>query len=88
MVSLTTKCDTASYPVLVFIHGGGFTEGGCAVPIYDGANLAKRGIVVVTLNYRLGTLGFLAHRSSRVNKTAGLEIMLSGPDCGPQLDQE
>ena len=56
-----TKAAETPYPVLVFVHGGGFTEGGSAVPIYDGANLAKRGVVVVTLNYRLGTLGFLAH---------------------------
>jgi para-nitrobenzyl esterase len=56
-----TEAREKQYPVLVFVHGGGFTEGGSAVPIYDGANLAKRGVVVVTLNYRIGTLGFLAH---------------------------
>lgn len=48
-------------PVYVWIHGGGYTEGSTAVPVYDGENLAKRGIVVVTINYRLGVLGFLAH---------------------------
>jgi para-nitrobenzyl esterase len=47
--------------VMVFLHGGGFTYGGAGVPLYDGANLAKRGVVVVTLNYRLGILGFFAH---------------------------
>jgi para-nitrobenzyl esterase len=47
-------------PVLVFIHGGGFSIGSGSVPIYNGAALARRGIVVVTLNYRLGPLGFLA----------------------------
>jgi para-nitrobenzyl esterase len=51
----------AKLPVLVYIHGGGFTEGSASVPIYDGTKLARRGIVVVTLNYRLGPLGFLAH---------------------------
>jgi para-nitrobenzyl esterase len=49
------------YPVMVFLHGGGFTYGAAGVPLYDGAALAKRGVVVVTLNYRLGRLGFFAH---------------------------
>lgn len=48
-------------PVLVFIHGGGFGGGGAALPIYDGAALARRGVVVVTLQYRVGVFGFLAH---------------------------
>jgi len=46
-------------PVLVWIHGGGFTEDGARN--YDGSKLAADGIVVVTINYRLGALGFLAH---------------------------
>ena len=49
------------YPVMVFLHGGGFTYGSAGVPLYDGAALARRGVVVVTLNYRLGVLGFFAH---------------------------
>ena len=48
-------------PVMVWIHGGGFAVGSGAEPRYDGANLAARGIVVVTLNHRLNALGFLAH---------------------------
>lgn len=48
-------------PVLVFVHGGGFVEGSGSVAVYDGANLARKGLVVVTINYRLGTLGFFAH---------------------------
>lgn len=48
-------------PVLVFLYGGSFLHGGSAAPVYDGANLAAAGpVVVVTLNYRLGALGFLA----------------------------
>ncbi|MBN8809318.1 MAG: carboxylesterase family protein [Sphingomonas sp.] len=50
-----------TYPVMVFIHGGGFTYGAAGVPLYDGAALAKRGVVLVTINYRLGRLGFFAH---------------------------
>jgi len=48
------------WPVMVYLHGGSFTGGGGAVPIYDGSALARRGVIVVTLNYRLGPLGFLA----------------------------
>jgi para-nitrobenzyl esterase len=48
-------------PVLFWIHGGGFAAGSGAEPRYDGARLAARGIVVVTVNYRLGAFGFLAH---------------------------
>lgn len=47
-------------PVFVYIHGGGFQEGSGAVPVYDGEGLAKKGLVVVTINYRLGVFGFLA----------------------------
>jgi len=48
-------------PVFVYIYGGGFHQGGTAVPIYDGEGLAKKGLVVVTINYRVGIFGFLAH---------------------------
>ncbi|PVM77529.1 carboxylesterase/lipase family protein [Caulobacter radicis] len=48
-------------PVYVFIHGGAYQAGGASVPAYDGAGLARKGAVVVTLNYRLGLFGFFAH---------------------------
>lgn len=48
-------------PVMVWIHGGGFTSGSGHQPSYDGTQLAKRGVVVVTINYRLGALGFMTH---------------------------
>jgi para-nitrobenzyl esterase len=54
----TLRLD-AERPVLVWIHGGGFTED--ASRNYDGSKLAADGIVVVTIDYRLGALGFLAH---------------------------
>ncbi len=48
-------------PVLVWVHGGAFMAGSAAQPLYDGASLARRGVMVVTLNYRLGKFGFFAH---------------------------
>ncbi len=48
-------------PVMVWIHGGGNTTGGTAETPYDGANLARRGVVVVSIAYRLGPFGYLAH---------------------------
>lgn len=48
-------------PVLFWIHGGGYNSGSGSVPVYEGQALARRGIVVVTVNYRVGVLGFLAH---------------------------
>jgi carboxylesterase type B len=47
--------------VLVWVHGGANTEGSGAVPVYDGTGLARKGLVVVTINYRLGVFGFFAH---------------------------
>ena len=60
-VNVWTPGTTGKRPVMVWIHGGGFTNGSAAMPLYWGDALAKRGIVVVTLAYRLGALGFLAH---------------------------
>jgi carboxylesterase type B len=51
----------ANKPVFVYYHGGGFTTGGSSCPIYDGKALAEKGIVYVSVNYRLGAFGFLAN---------------------------
>ena len=56
----TPGLDDAARPVMVWIHGGGLTIGSGSETYYDGSNLAARGdVVVVTINYRLGVLGFL-----------------------------
>ena len=56
----TPACDDGARPVMVWIHGGGFVNGSGSVPWYDGTRLALRGdVVVVSINYRLGALGFL-----------------------------
>jgi para-nitrobenzyl esterase len=48
-------------PVMVWIHGGSLRSGNLASGLYDGSQLARKGVIVVTVNYRLGVLGFLAH---------------------------
>ncbi|MFM2476507.1 carboxylesterase/lipase family protein [Celerinatantimonas sp. MCCC 1A17872] len=48
-------------PVMVWIHGGGFVNGGSASPVYKGQAFAKSGVIFVSFNYRLGRLGFFAH---------------------------
>jgi len=48
-------------PVMVWIHGGAFIQGTGGTPFYDGTHFAQRGVVFVTVNYRLGRLGFFAH---------------------------
>lgn len=51
----------AKLPVMVWIHGGALITGAGSLPLYDGTHLSERGAVVVTLNYRLGPLGFFSH---------------------------
>lgn len=48
-------------PVVVWIYGGGFTSGGSACPVYDGEATAQKGVVFVSVNYRVGPFGFFAH---------------------------
>src|SRR5579872_2469001 len=70
----TPKVDANKRPVMVFIHGGAFIEGSARNTWYDGTTLAERGdVVVVTLQYRLGALGFL-----ELSEIAGKEYAESG----------
>ena len=55
------KTSNEKRPVIVWIYGGGFVSGGSACGIYDGEELAKKGVVFVSINYRVGVFGFLAH---------------------------
>jgi para-nitrobenzyl esterase len=57
----TAKNTDERLPVMVWIHGGAFNFGSASQPEYNGKNLAKKAVVVVTLNYRLGPLGFFVH---------------------------
>ncbi|MFN3997835.1 carboxylesterase/lipase family protein [Algoriphagus sp.] len=75
-LNVWTAADKADEkrPVMVWIYGGGFGSGGSTVPLYDGEDLAKKGIVVVNINYRVGILGFLAHpelSSENPDQTSG-----------------
>lgn len=59
-------------PVIVWIHGGSLVTGSSKEMLYDGARLASEGIVLVSLNYRLGVLGFLAHPDLSAESPAGI----------------
>lgn len=70
-------------PVMVWIYGGGFTGGATAIPLYDGTNLARKGVILVSIAYRLGPFGFLADReltqeSKRSSGNYGLLDQIAG----------
>lgn len=58
-------------PVMVWIHGGGFVNGGSSPAVYDGSAFARRGVVFVSMNYRLGRFGFFAHPALRAETPKG-----------------
>jgi carboxylesterase type B len=71
----TTK---SALPVKVWIYGGGEDAGGISNPLYNGCNLAKDDTVMVSINYRLGPLGFLALESAGIGGNFGIEDILLG----------
>ena len=60
-LNVWTKGPGGARPVMVWIHGGAFRVGSGSLAVYDGTRFAQRGVVLVTLNYRLGRFGFFAH---------------------------
>ena len=78
------KSADEKLPVMVWLHGGGFTIGSPTLLSYQGDKLAKRGVIVVTVAYRLGALGFLAHpdlsaeSAHHVSGNYGLLDMIAG----------
>jgi len=84
-LNVWTPAKTASEKraVMVWIYGGGFAGGMTNVPTYEGTNLAKKGVVVVSVAYRLGGFGFLAHpelskESGKGSGNYGLQDMIAG----------
>jgi para-nitrobenzyl esterase len=71
-LNVWAPADAASAPVFVWIHGGALLSGSSKETIYDGAQLAARGIVVVSINYRLGVLGYLAHPELSAESPLGI----------------
>lgn len=71
-------------PVLVWIYGGGFSFGSTSTPVHNGEHLARKGVVLVSINYRVGSLGFLAHpelsaeSAHHVSGNYGLRDMIAG----------
>jgi para-nitrobenzyl esterase len=78
------KSPSERLPVMVWIYGGGFTGGATAFPTYDGASLAHKGVIVVSVAYRVGAFGFLAHpeldreSSAHASGTYGLMDQIAG----------
>jgi para-nitrobenzyl esterase len=60
-LNIWTPARARQAPVFVWIHGGALSTGVGSQPMYDGTRLAEQGVIVVTINYRLGVLGYLAH---------------------------
>ena len=64
----TPAADRGRRPVMVFVHGGGFVTGSTRAALYDGSAFARDGIVLVTVNYRLGIPGFLDLAGAPANR--------------------
>ncbi len=70
--------STSNLPVKVWIFGGGEDSGGISDPLYNGCNVAEEGSLLVSINYRLGPLGFLALENSDITGNFGIEDILLG----------
>jgi para-nitrobenzyl esterase len=84
-LNVWTPAKTASdkLPVMVWIYGGGFVGGMTGIPGYDGTRLAEKGVVLVSVAYRLGVFGFLAHpelskESGKGSGNYGIQDMVAG----------
>lgn len=71
-LNVWAKQGATKAPVMVWIHGGALTTGSGSEPMYDGTKLAERGVVVVSINYRLGVLGYLAHPQLSVESNGNI----------------
>lgn len=71
-LNIWAPTESKNAPVFVWIHGGNLVRGSSQQAMFDGANLAKRGIVVVSINYRLGVFGYFAHRELSAESPEGV----------------
>ena len=71
-LNIWTPVHSEKSPVVVWVHGGSLAIGASSLPLYDGGNYARRGIVFVSLNYRLGALGWLAHEELSRESPGGI----------------
>jgi para-nitrobenzyl esterase len=71
-LNIWAPAESKNAPVFVWIHGGNLIRGSSQQAMFDGANLAKRGIVVVSINYRLGVFGYFAHRELSAESPEGV----------------
>lgn len=76
---IPSKPASAKLPVIVWFYGGGFVAGSNSEPRYDGENLAKKGVIIVSPNYRLGIFGFFSHpeltKESGVNASGNYGLL-------------
>ena len=84
-LNVWTAAKTAGeiLPVMVWIHGGAFVSGMTGTPMFDGTKFAKKGVVLVSIAYRLGVFGFMAHpelsrESGKGSGTYGIQDMIAG----------
>jgi len=83
----TPATDTdEQLPVMVWIHGGAYFSGSGEVALYDGEGLARKGVIVVTINYRLGVFGFLAHPELSAESPHGASGNYALMDCVAALE--
>jgi para-nitrobenzyl esterase len=71
-LNVWTPADAHNAPVIVWIHGGAFTSGMGDEAIYNGSKFARQGVILVSINYRLGILGYLAHPDLSAESAAGV----------------
>lgn len=71
-LNVWTPSTAGKAPVMVWIHGGALVTGSSKETLYDGARMAREGVVVVSINYRLGVLGWLAHPDLSAESSAGI----------------
>ncbi|NVK57107.1 MAG: carboxylesterase family protein [Alteromonadaceae bacterium] len=64
--------DASNTPVVIWIHGGGYVNGGASPKVYDGSEFAKNDVMFVSFNYRLGRFGFFAHPALRNDNGKGI----------------